>query len=133
MKTKNSLIYSVSYENYQNKILTDKENKTQGSWNISPEMIGELKYAYVYLKNSEKMIVKKYEIEHFELNDTSKGYNDKDKQCFIFKKSENVFFEYPYGFIQGRHYASSSESSSKFFLSLLLSLFCSLRSGPALS
>ena len=79
MKTKNSLIYSVNYENYQNKILTDKENKTQGSWKISPEMVGELKYAYVYLKNSEKMIVKKYEIEHFELNDTSKGYNDEDK------------------------------------------------------
>jgi len=65
MKTKNSLIYSVSYENYQNKILTDKENRTQGSWKISPEMVEEIKYAYVYLKNSEKMIVKKYEIEHF--------------------------------------------------------------------
>lgn len=109
MKTKNSLIYSVSYENYQNKILTDKENKTQGSWNISPEMIGELKYAYVYLKNSEKMIVKKYEIDHFELNNTSKEYNNKDKQCFIFKKSENAFFEYPYGFIQGRHYRNDKD------------------------
>ena len=109
MKTKNSLIYSVSYENYQNKILTDKENRTQGSWKISPEMVEEIKYAYVYLKNSEKMIVKKYEIEHFELNDLSKGYNDEDKQCFVFKKSENAFFEYPHGVIQGRHYRNDED------------------------
>ena len=109
MKTKNSLIYSVNYENYQNVILTNKENMTQGSWKISPEMIGELKYAYVYLKNSEKMIVKKYEIEHLELNDTSKGYEDEDKQCFVFKKSENVFFQYPHGIIQGRHYRNDED------------------------
>jgi len=109
MKTKNSLIYSVSYENYQNKILTDKENKTQGSWNISKDMVSELKYAYVYLTNSEQMIVKKYEIEHFERNDTSKEYLDEDKQCFVFKKSENVFFEYPFTPIQGRHYRNDEE------------------------
>jgi len=109
MKTKNSLIYSVNYENYQNVILTDKKNMTQGSWNISPDMVGELKYAYVYLKNSEKMIVKKYEIEHFELNDTSKGYNNEDKRCFVFKKSEDVFFEYPHGIIQGRHYRNNED------------------------
>ena len=54
MKTKNSLMYSVTYENYQKNILNDKENRTQGSWNISSEMTHELKYAYVYLKNSEK-------------------------------------------------------------------------------
>ena len=109
MKTKNSLIYSVNYENYQNKILTDKENKTQGSWNISKDMVSELKYAYVYLTNSEQMIVKKYEIEHFERNDTSKEYLDEDKQCFVFKKSENVFFEYPFTPIQGRHYRNDEE------------------------
>jgi len=102
-------MYSVSYENYQNKVLTDKENKTQGSWKISPEYIDELKYAYVYLQNSEKMIVKKYEIQHLERNDTSKGYDDEDKQCFVFKSSEDVFFEYPGGRIQGRHYAHDNE------------------------
>ena len=109
MKTKNSLVYSVSYENYQNKILHDKENMTQGSWDISKDMVSELKYAYVYLTSSEKMIVKKYEIEHFERNDTSKDYLDEDKQCFVFKKSEDVFFEYPHGVIQGRHYRNDEE------------------------
>ena len=62
MKTKNSLMYSVTCENYQKNILNDKENKTQGSWLISQDMTQELKYAYVYLKNSEKMTVKKYPI-----------------------------------------------------------------------
>ena len=109
MKTNNSLIFSVSYENYQNMILIDKENKTQGSWDISPEMIGELKYAYVYLKNSEQMIVKKYEIENFELNDATKEYNYVRKQYFIFKKSEDVFFQYPFSSIQGRHYRNNEE------------------------
>ncbi len=102
-------MFSVNYENYQKNILSDRENRTQGSWKISPEMVGELKYAYVYLKNSEQMIVKKYEIEHFERNDTSKGYNDEDKQCFVFKKSEDVFFEYPYDVVQGRHYRNDEE------------------------
>ena len=109
MKIKNSLIYSVNYENYQSKIITDKANKTQGSWKVSSEMTGELKYAYVYLKNSEKMVVKKYEIEHFERNNTSKGYKDEDKQCFVFRKSEDVFFQYPHGIIQGRHYRNDED------------------------
>ena len=55
-----SLIYSVSYENYQTKILEDKINKTQGSWTMNEDMFRYLKYAYVYLKNSKQMIVKKY-------------------------------------------------------------------------
>lgn len=99
-------MYSVSYENYQNKILHDKENMTQGSWSIHKDMVNELQYAYAYLKNSEKMIVKKFYIRHFERNDPSKGYTDEDKQCFVFEKSEDVFFEYPGGAIQGRHYAN---------------------------
>ena len=79
-------MFSVTYENYEKNILKDKENKTLGAWSISYEMTQELKYAYVYLKNSEKMIVKKYEIERFERSNVSKGYKDEDKQCFIFKK-----------------------------------------------
>ena len=106
MKSNNSLVYSVTYENYQNKIYHDKENKTQGNWNIHKDKVDELKFAYVYLKNSDKMIVKKYTVKHFERNDVSKGYDDIDKQCFVFEDSEDVFFEYPYGVIQGRHYRS---------------------------
>lgn len=100
-------MFSVTYENYEKNILKDKENKTLGAWSISYEMTQELKYAYVYLKNSEKMIVKKYEIERFERSNVSKGYKDEDKQCFIFKKSEDVFFEYTGSTIQGRHYQNS--------------------------
>ena len=104
-----SLIYSVSYENYQTKILEDKINKTQGSWKLNGDMFRHLKYAYVYLKNSKQMIVKKYEIEQFEKNDVTKGYKDEDQYCFIFNKSEDVFFEYPHSRVQGRHYRDSVE------------------------
>ena len=48
----------------------------------------QLKYAYVYLKDSDQMIVKKYYINHF--------VAEEDKWCFIFDKSEDVFFEYPH-------------------------------------
>ena len=63
---KNSLIFSVTYENYMKHILNDKENKTLGQWKIIPEMTEQLKYAYAYLTNSNQMIVKKYEIQSFE-------------------------------------------------------------------
>ena len=66
MNKKNSLIFSVTYENYMNNVLNDKENKSLGQGRIAPEMIDELKYAYVYVTSSDKMIVKKYEIGHFE-------------------------------------------------------------------
>ena len=92
MDKKNSLIFSVTYENYMNNVLNDKENKSLGQWRIAPEMIDELKYAYAYLTSSDKMIVKKYEIDHFEYESTEKGYEDKGKYCFVFKNSEDVFF-----------------------------------------
>ena len=68
-------------------------------------MTQELKYAYVYLKNSEKMIVKKYEIRDLK-EAMYQGYKDEDKQCFILK-SEDVFFEYTGSTIQGHHYQNS--------------------------
>ena len=106
---KDSIIFSVNYENYQTKILEDKIDKTLGSWSMNEVMFRDLKYAYAYLKNSRQMIVKKYEIEQFERNDVSKGYDDEDKYCFIFNKSEDVFFEYPHSTVQGRHYRDSIE------------------------
>lgn len=108
MGKKNSLIFSVTYESYLKVVRENKENKTLGTWNITPEAVNELKYAYAYLKNSKKMIVKKFEIDHFELSDPKKGYDD-DLQCFIFKSSEDVFFEYPYSTVQGRHYRNNEE------------------------
>ncbi len=43
-----SLIFSVTYENYQKNILKDKENKTLGQWQLSDKIVEKLKYAYVY-------------------------------------------------------------------------------------
>ena len=104
-----SLIYSATYENYQKNILQDKINKTQGAWKISDQMLHHLQYAYVYLKDSDGMIVKRYEIDKFEKADPAKGYEEQDKYCFIFKSSKDVFFEYPYSRVQARHYRLSSE------------------------
>ena len=109
MIKKNSLIFSVTYENYMNNILNDKENKSLGQWKIDPEMIDQLKYAYAYLTNSNQMIVKRYEIDHFEYESVEKGYDQKDKYCLVFNKSEDVFFEYPYSPVQGRHYGNDEE------------------------
>ena len=109
MNKKNSLIFSETYENYMNNILNDKENKSLGQWKIDPEMIDQLKYAYAYLTNSNQMIVKRYEIDHFEYESVEKGYDQKDKYCLIFNKSKDVFFEYPNSPVQGRHYGNDEE------------------------
>ena len=104
-----SLIFSVTYENYQKKILKDKENKTLGQWKLSDKIAEQLKYAYVYLKDSNGMIVKKYTIEKFEKSNLSKGYDNSEKYCFIFKDSKDLFFQYPHDPVQARHYRSSVE------------------------
>ena len=109
MNRKNSLIFSVTYENYMNNILNDKENKSLGQWKIDPEMIDQLKYAYAYLTNSNQIIVKRYEIDYFEYESVEKGYDHKDKYCLVFNKSEDLFFEYPYSPVQGRHYGNDEE------------------------
>jgi hypothetical protein len=106
--TTDSVIFSVTYPNYQNNLLHDKENKTLGQWIIDSKNFSKVKYSYAYLKNSDKMIVKKYHIQNFEYSKSEKGYMDDWKVCFVFSKSEDVFFEYPYGsVVQGRHYGSS--------------------------
>jgi hypothetical protein len=103
-----ALVFSVTYTNYINNIKNDKEDRTQGMWDIQPENFDKLKYAYVYLKGSMKMIVKKYHIEKFEYAKKEKGYDKDWKVCFVFSKSEDVFFEYPYdSSVQGRQYRSS--------------------------
>ena len=104
-----SLIFSVTYENYQKNILKDKENKTLGQWKLSDKIVEQLKYAYVYLKDSNGMIVKKYTIEKFEKSNLSKGYDNSEKYCFIFKDSKDLFFQYPHDPVQARHYRSSVE------------------------
>jgi len=102
-----SLVFSVTYENYIKNIKQDKQNKTLGQWSIKDDMVNTLKYAYVYLVGSNQMVVKKYYIEKFEKSDPSKGYMDPDKKCFIFSKSEDLFVDFPL-VVQGRQYVNSS-------------------------
>ncbi len=102
-----SLVFSVTYENYIKNIKQDKQNKTLGEWSIKDDKINTLKYAYVYLVGSNQMVVKKYYIEKFEKSDPSKGYMDTDKKCFIFSKSEDLFVDFPL-VVQGRQYVNSS-------------------------
>ena len=102
-----SLVFSVTYENYIKNIKQDKQNKTLGEWSIKDDKINTLKYAYVYLVGSNQMVVKKYYIEKFEKSDSSKGYMDPDKKCFIFSKSEDLFVDFPL-VVQGRQYVNSS-------------------------
>ena len=104
-----SLIFSVTYENYQKNLLNDKEDKTLGQWEILKENFDQLKFAYAYLKGSNRTIVKKYHIQNFEYSNPEKGYDKDWKVCFVFSSSEDVFFEYPYpGVVQGRQYKSSA-------------------------
>ena len=95
-----SIVFSVTYENYIKHILKDKPEKKVGEWNIGGHMINLLKFGYTYLKDSDQMIVKKHYIDRFEKQDDG-------KYCFYFSKSEDVFFEYPHSRVQARHYRNS--------------------------
>ena len=95
-----SIVFSVTYENYIKHIQNDKPEKKLGEWNIGDHMINLLKFGYTYLKDSDQMIVKKHYIDSFEKQ--SDG-----RYCFYFSKSEDIFFEYPYSRVQGRHYRNS--------------------------
>ena len=95
-----SIVFSVTYENYIKHIQNDKPEKKLGEWNIADHMVDLLKFGYTYLKDADQMIVKKYYIDSFEKQ--SDG-----KYCFYFSKSEDIFFEYPYSRVQARHYRNS--------------------------
>ena len=95
-----SIVFSVTYENYIKHIKNDKPEKKLGEWDIDDDKINLLKFGYTYLKDSDQMIVKKHYIDSFEKQ--SDG-----RYCFYFSKSEDIFFEYPYSRVQGRHYKNS--------------------------
>ncbi len=95
-----SIVFSVTYENYIKYILKDKPEKKVGEWDIEDHKINLLKFGYTYLKDSDQMIVKKYYIDSFEKQGDG-------RYCFYFSKSEDIFFEYPYSRVQGRHYRNS--------------------------
>ena len=95
-----SIVFSVTYENYIKYILKDKPEKKVGEWDIASHMTNHIKFAYTYLKDSDQMIVKKHYIDRFEKLDDGKYF-------FYFSKSEDIFFEYPHSRVQGRHYRNS--------------------------
>ena len=104
MKNSNldSLIFSVTYENYIKNISIDKPDKKLGKWSLSEQMTMQIRFAYTYLKDSDQMIVKKHYINKFERLDDG-------KYCFYFSRSEDIFFEYPHSRVQARHYRNSVE------------------------
>jgi len=104
MKNSNldSLIISVTYENYIKNINIDKPDKKLGKWSLGEQMTNQIKFAYTYLKDSDQMIVKKHYIDKFEKLDDG-------KYCFYFSRSEDIFFEYPHARVQARHYRNSVE------------------------
>ena len=104
MKNSNldSLIFSVTYENYIKNISIDKPDKKLGKWSLSEQMTMQIRFAYTYLKDSDQMIVKKHYIDKFEKLDDG-------KYCFYFTRSEDIFFEYPHARVQARHYRNSDE------------------------
>ena len=97
-----SLIFSVTYENYIKNISIDKPDKKLGKWSLSEQMTMQIRFAYTYLKDSDQMIVKKYYIDKFEKLDDGKYF-------FYFSRSEDIFFEYPHARVQARHYRKSVE------------------------
>ena len=97
-----SLIFSVTYENYIKNISIDKPDKKLGKWSLSEQMTNHIKFAYTYLKDSDQMIVKKHYIDKFEKLDDGKYF-------FYFSRSEDIFFEYPHARVQARHYRNSVE------------------------
>ena len=103
-----SFIWSTTYERYERNIKKDREDKRLGQWNLHEDKIKNLKYSYVYLKDSANLIVKKYKIEKFEKSGFDKDFNDPKKWCFIFSESEDFFADYP-TIVQGRQYGSSLE------------------------
>ena len=107
-KNLDSFIWSSTYERYEKNILKDKEDKKLGQWNLNEDKIKNLKYSYVFLKDSGGLIVKKYTIEKFEKSGFDKDFSDPNKWCFIFSGSEDFFAEYP-KVVQGRQYGSSLE------------------------
>ena len=104
-----AFIFSCDWDKYQQNILIDKENRTVGAWSLDRNKIPYVKYAYAYLTNSDKTVVKKFHIEKWETAKKEKDYHQDWKMCFVFSKSEDVFFEWNDAPVQNPRYCKSSE------------------------
>ena len=104
-----AFIFSCDWNNYQDNVLTDREFKTVGAWALDSEKIKQVKFAYAYLTNSDKTVVKKFHINNWEHAREDKGYQEDWKVCFTFSHSEDVFFEWNSHPVQNPQYISSVE------------------------
>jgi len=104
-----AFIFSCDWGNYQDNILIDKESKTVGAWSLDREKIKSVKYAYAYLTNSDKTVVKKFHVDKWEDAQKDKGYAEDWKLCFTFTHSEDAFFEWNSHPVQSPQYCSSVE------------------------
>ena len=87
-----SFIWSTTYERYERNIKKDREDKRLGQWNLHEDKIKNLKYSYVYLKDSGNLIVKKYKIEKFEKSGFDKDFNDQ-KNGVLYLVKVKIFLQ----------------------------------------
>jgi hypothetical protein len=99
---KDCMVFSVLYELYERNIKNGTPNNKLGVWGIEEKYLNIIKYAYVYLTDSNGMIVKKYKIDKFEKDKT-------EKYSFIYSESKDFFIQYPFGVVEKHHYRLCSE------------------------
>jgi len=99
---KDCMVFSVLYELYERNIKNGTSNNKLGVWGIEEKYLNSIKYAYVYLTDSNGMIVKKYKIDKFEKDKT-------EKYSFIYSESKDFFIQYPFGVVEKHHYRLCSE------------------------
>jgi|TARA_B100000959_G_scaffold274958_1_gene327569 hypothetical protein len=106
-ETFDAFIFACDWDKYQQNILIDKENKTIGEWSLDREKVKSVKYAYAYLTNSDKTVVKKFHIDKWEDAQKDKGYQSDWKLCFTYTHTEDSFFEWNSNPVQHPIYCSS--------------------------
>ena len=103
---KDCMVFSVLYELYERHIKNGTPDNKLGLWSIEEKYLNIIKYAYVYLTDSNGMIVKKYKIDKFE-KDKSEKYS------FTYSESIDFFIQYPFGIVEKHHYRLCSEMDSQ--------------------
>ena len=102
---KDCMVFSVLYELYERNIKNGTPDNKLGLWSIEEKYLNIIKYAYVYLTDSNGMIVKKYKIDKFEKDKT-------EKYSFTYSESKDFFIQYPFGVVEKHHYRLCSEMDS---------------------
>ena len=103
---KDCMVFSVLYELYERNIKNGTPDNKLGVWGIEEKYLNIIKYAYVYLTDSNGMIVKKYKIDKFEKDKT-------EKYSFLYSESKDFFIQYPFGVVEKHHYRLCSEMDNE--------------------